>query len=138
MANTIILSGNIGGAPEQGTTKNGANKTKFSLCYKNEGKESDKNNKNWINCIAYKGTADIVSKFLGSGDKVLLKGELNNVAYTNTEGKKINYHEMVVHYIEFINLKSKQTQTNTSTYDSPPVFSSPVYDPDSGSGSSIF
>ena len=67
---------------------------------------------------------------------MLLKGELNNVAYTNPEGKKINYHEMVVHYIEFINLKSKQTQTNTSTYDSPPVFSSPVYDPDSGS--SIF
>ena len=92
MANTLILSGNIGAPPEASTTKNGANKVKFSFCFKNEGKESDKNNKNWINCVAYKGTADVVSKFLGT-----------------------------VHYIEFITLKSKGN-AQTQSYDQVPTF----------------
>ena len=129
MANTLILSGNIGALPEASTTKNGANKAKFSFCFKNEGKESDKNNKNWINCVAYKGTADVVTKFLGTGDKLLLKGELNHVNYTNPEGKKINYHELTVHYIEFINLKSKGN-AQTQSYDQVPTFA-PTYDSDS-------
>ena len=71
----------------------------------------------------------MVTKFLGTGDKVLLKGELNHVNYTNPEGKKINYHELTVHYIEFINLKSKGN-AQTQSYDQVPTFA-PTYDPDS-------
>ena len=118
------VSGHIGKDIKFDKTSKGTSRVKFSLCFKNPGKEGDKTNKNWLkHCIAYKGTADIIHNHLGTGDRVLFSGEIDHVVFKTPEGNTVDYLQYIIHYIEFIDTKRKDKDTQEYNYDEMPVFS---------------
>jgi single-strand DNA-binding protein len=77
--NTITLSGNLGADPEMRFTTNDIAITNFSIAvkvYKN-----GKNDTFWIDCKAFKNTAEFAEKHLCKGDTVAITGKLDIEAW---------------------------------------------------------
>lgn len=73
--NTITLSGNLGADPEMRFTPTNIAITNFSIAvkvYKN-----GKDDKFWIDCKAFKKTAEFANEYLSKGDTVAISGKLD-------------------------------------------------------------
>jgi len=91
LKNRVQLIGNLGGAPEIRTTKNGKKMARFSMAtsevYKNANGEKVTETQ-WHNLIAWGKVADIAEKYLAKGTEVAIDGKLINNNYTDKEGNK--------------------------------------------------
>jgi single-strand DNA-binding protein len=89
--NKVQLIGNVGQAPiaREGAT---APFVTFSICTKEKsrGETADV----WHNCIAFKSTAEYISKYIQKGDMVVAEG---SVSY-NTKGE-VKYTSFIMHSV---------------------------------------
>ena len=83
--NNIKLMGNIANDLEIQETEMGLSYLKFCIAVK---KEFKKDETNFINCIAWRKTAEIIQKYFKKGNKILIDGELNIENYKDKEGNK--------------------------------------------------
>ena len=77
----------------------------------------DKDNTDFIPCVAYNQTADLMDKHLSKGSKIACEGRISTRSYDNEQGKKVYVTEVLVGRIEF--LDSKKTEETSNSYDSP-------------------
>ena len=95
--NVITLMGRLTVDPELKTTNNGNSVTSFTLAVdrsytpKGEQKQTD-----FINCVAWRGTAEFISKYFRKGQRMAVKGELQQRTYTANDGSKRNVYEVIV------------------------------------------
>ena len=70
--------------------------------YKQEGQpEAD-----FLNCVAWKSSAEFASKYLRKGMKVAVEGRIQVRTYENNEGRKVYVTEIIVERHEFCEAKS--------------------------------
>lgn len=100
--NKIILSGNLTKSIEIRYTANGLAVANFTIAVKREIKEDETD---FINCVAYNKTAELIGKYLDKGSKVLIEGRIQTGSYENKEGKKVYTTDVVVDKVEFLNSK---------------------------------
>lgn len=97
--NNVRLIGNVGQDPEVKEFAKGKKLAKFSIAT-NESYYDDKGNKVtetcWHKLIAWGKTADIAEKFLHKGKEVAIEGKLANRNYTDKEGNKRWFTEIIV------------------------------------------
>lgn len=67
----------------------------------------------FINCIAWGNTAELISKYFNKGSQLALEGRINTGSYEK-DGKKIYTTDVIVENITFIGNKEKTTIENTS------------------------
>ena len=95
--NVICLIGRICGEPELKTTQNGVSVVSFSLAvdrsYTPKGQEKQTD---FINCVAWRNTAEFVSKYFHKGQRMGVKGELQQSNYTANDGSKRTDYKVVV------------------------------------------
>lgn len=60
----------------------------------------------FINCVAFKSSADFISKYFTKGMRIGIDGHIQTGSYTNKEGQKIYTFEVVVDGSEFVESKS--------------------------------
>jgi len=77
MINQVILTGNLGGDPEEFFTGDGDPISKFSLAF-----QSSKDKTGWIRVVCFKRLAEIVSKHLHQGAKIAVVGKLQQKCFT--------------------------------------------------------
>ena len=97
--NTITLSGNLGADPEKRYTPNNVSITNFSIAvkvYKN-----GKDDKFWIDCKAFKNTADFAEKHLSKGDTVAITGKLD-IETWGKDGTKKSKPVVIVNDIQLM------------------------------------
>ena len=56
----------------------------------------------FINCVAFGKTAEIVEKHFFKGGQIGLSGRINTGSYTNKEGQKIYTTDVAVDSVEFV------------------------------------
>lgn len=95
--NFIVLMGRLTAQPELKTTNSGNSVTSFNLAvdrsYTPKGQEKQTD---FIPCVAWRGTAEFISKHFRKGSRIAVKGELQQRSYTANDGSKRNVYEVIV------------------------------------------
>ena len=98
--NKVILKGRLTKDPEirytQTTNKMVAS---FSIAVNDKYNKEDTD---FINCIAWNKTAEFLSKYFNKGKEILITGRIKTRNYENNEGKKIYVTEVIADEVEFI------------------------------------
>ena len=119
MLNKTVLMGRLTHAPELKTTQNGVSVLSFSLAVDRRfrGQNNEKVT-DFINCVAWRGTAEFISKFFAKGDLIAITGEIQTRDYTDRDGNKRTAFEVIADEAHFCGGKNNNgAGANTETAD---------------------
>lgn len=106
--NTFIGLGRLTRDPEIRTTTSGTSVATFTLAIDRKFKDKSGERKcDFLNCVAWRNTADLIGKFVKKGTKIAVTGEIQTRTYDDKDGKKVYVTEVVVESVEFC--ESKRT-----------------------------
>ncbi|XZF13945.1 single-stranded DNA-binding protein [Chitinophagaceae bacterium MMS25-I14] len=98
LKNKVQLIGNLGNAPEIRTTETGKKLARLSIAT-NETYRNAKGEKvtetTWHTVVAWGATAEIAEKLLQKGSEVMVEGKLTNRSYTDKQGVKRYFTEVL-------------------------------------------
>ena len=104
--NQVTLMGRLTKDPELKTTNSGKNISLFTLAV--NGFQEDKTN--FIDCKAWGKTAELISKYVAKGQRLLVTGELEQETWEQ-DGQKRSKLSVTVREIQFIEKASSKTTT---------------------------
>jgi len=109
--NVVIINGNLGKDPEIKVSQSGTSITRFSLAVKGNRKDENGEYKtNWINCLAFSKTAELIANHCKKGDKIGVRGSLETGSYVNKEGVTVYTSDVIVQELEFLTNKQQGQQ----------------------------
>ncbi|MBQ2742311.1 MAG: single-stranded DNA-binding protein [Oscillospiraceae bacterium] len=100
MLNKVILMGRLVREPELRHTQEGVPVVSFALAV-DRGFRRDEQNADFINIVAWRGTAEFVSKWLSKGQLVAVSGRLQVRTYKDRDGNNKDTVEVVVDEVFF-------------------------------------
>lgn len=107
--NKVCLTGRITKNIELKYNQNNVAIKSFTLAvtrkFKNQNGEYESD---FINCVAYKSTAELLSKYTGKGDLIGIEGRIQTRNYENQEGKKVYVTEVIVESVDFLASKKEE------------------------------
>ena len=86
-------------------TTNGTSVVGFTLAV-NRAKEGA----DFIPCVAYNQTADLMDKYLSKGSQIAVQGRINTRNYDNESGQKVYVTEVIADRIEFLDKKESASE----------------------------
>lgn len=111
--NKVILMGRFTRDPEvrysQG--ENAMAIARFSLAVDRRF-GGEENTADFINCIAFKKTAEFIERYFKKGMKAVVEGRIQTGSYTKEDGTKVYTTDVVVEQIEFAESKSQQNDNS--------------------------
>lgn len=113
--NKVFFIGNIVRDPELTETSGGVKICRFSLAVNrsytggNGERQTD-----FFNCVAWRGLADTVAKYMHKGDKVAISGSIELRNYEDSKGVKKTSVDIVVGDIEFLTQKQRDNTDKQS------------------------
>ena len=110
MLNIVAIQGRLSADPEQRTTQNGTAVTSFSLAVQRNIKSGDEYPTDWIDCVAWKGTAEFICKYFQKGQLMAVNGTLQTRSYEK-DGVKRKTTQVVVQSAYFC--ESRNTSSGT-------------------------
>ena len=117
MLNKIILMGRLTRDPELRRTQTGTAVASFSLAvdrdYKAKGAEKETD---FIDIVAWRNTAEFVSKYFAKGRMAVVEGRLQVRTYTDKEGNNRRVAEVVADNIYFGDSKKDGGNTGSGNY----------------------
>lgn len=111
MMNKICLLGRLTADPELKHTNSGTAVASFTLAVDRDFSGKDKEKKtDFINCVAWKNTAEFLSRYSSKGRMIGVSGSLQSRQYTDKDGHKRTAFEVNVENIYFADHR-KESQT---------------------------
>lgn len=109
MLNRIALMGRLTRDPELKDTPGGVPVCRFSLACDRDFKDktTGKRETDFIDCVAWRSTAEFVSKYFTKGRTAVVEGRLQIRPYTDRDGNKRRATEIVVSTAYFGDSKPK-------------------------------
>ena len=103
MLNHITLMGRMTRDPELRSTGNDMLVANFTLAVDRDYKPSDGGERqtDFINCVAWRGTAEFVSKYFQKGSMAVVSGRLQIRDWTDKDGNKRRNAEVLAESIYF-------------------------------------
>ena len=109
MLNTITIMGRLTRDPEFRSTASGTSVTNFCVAVDRDFNHGEKQT-DFIECVAWKHTAEFVSKYFRKGTLAVVNGRLNSRKWTDRDGNnRINW-EVVVDNIYFGETKRNEAE----------------------------
>jgi len=98
--NRVMLMGRLGADPEMHETDNDVLIAKFNVATTERYKGEETTD--WHRCVAFNQTAEIIEKYLGKGDGILLEGKIKTRTWEDKESGDTRYiTEIIVQRFEF-------------------------------------
>ena len=119
MLNVVALTGRLVEDPELKTTGNGVSVCSIRLAvdrdYAPQGQERKAD---FINVVAWRGTAEFVAKFFRKGQMIAVNGSIQTRQYEDRRGNKRTAVEVVAGSVSFCGSKADQPgeKANPQTY----------------------
>lgn len=127
--NQIIIKGRIVHSPELKTTQSGVNVCRFSVAVDRRFKQNGEKVTDFFDCVAWRSSADFVSKYFDNGQEILLSGEMQSRQYEARDGSKRRAWEISVDNVEFCGSKqSGAAQAQPAQQQSAPAYSAQKQD----------
>lgn len=112
MLNKIVIMGRMTKDPELRRTQTGTPVTSFTLAVDRDHKAADGNREtDFIECVAWRGTAEFVAKYFGKGRQAVVDGKLQIRDWTDKEGNKRRTAEVHADNVYFGDSKPTTTYT---------------------------
>jgi single-strand DNA-binding protein len=100
----MILQGRLVADPELKTTQSGVSLCSFRVAWSEKRKSSDGNEsetKLFMNCTAWRGLGEMVSKHFTKGKEIIVEGRLQSRNYTDKSGQERTAIDMNVTDVSF-------------------------------------
>lgn len=125
MLNTIVLMGRLTRDPELRRTQSGTAVTSFTLAVDRDFKSADgTKDTDFIDVVAWKGTAEMAAKYLSKGRMAVVKGRLQLRDWIDKEGNKRRSAEVMAESVFFAG--SRAASGGAATQPATPGFSKPA------------
>lgn len=114
--NKVILIGRLTKDPELSTTQNDVKRAAFTLAVNRKYPDQNGNRQtDFLNCVAWRGTAEFVGKYFAKGKMMALVGSVQSRSYDAQDGTKRYVTEINVDEVEFVGPKGQSEQEQEST-----------------------
>ena len=116
MLNTVIIMGRLTRDPEMRTTQSGVAVASFTLAVDRDfgGRDGGEKQTDFIDCTAWRHSADFVSKYFAKGSMAVVKGRLQIDNYTDNDGNKRKAAKVIADNIYFGDSKKDGTAGSQS------------------------
>ncbi len=130
MLNRVILMGRLTADPELKQTPNGVSVVSFSLAVdRNFAGKGAERQTDFINCVAWRQTAEFISHYFSKGRLMAVEGSLQIRNYTDRDGNKRQAAEVVVDQAYFADSKPASSPSSQASYAAPapaPSYNAPA------------
>ena len=109
MLNSVIIMGRLTADPELRTTTSGLSVTSFTVAVDRNYKSGDERQTDFINCVAWRATADFVTRYFRKGQMIAVQGSLQVRNYEDKNGNKRTAYDVVADNISFCGSKSESS-----------------------------
>lgn len=120
MLNRIVLMGRLTHDPELRRTQSDTPVCSFSLAVDRDYKRDGEKETDFIDIVAWRSTADFVSKYFTKGRMAVVEGRLQIRDWTDKEGGKRRSAEVIADNVYFGDSKPKDSGSDVPAYDGEP------------------
>lgn len=115
MLNHITIMGRICNEIELRRTGSGVAVTSFTLAVDRDFKKDGEKETDFIECVAWKNTAEFVDKFFSKGKMAVVSGRLQIRSWTDKDGNKRKTAEVVADNVYFGEAKTTASADGPQT-----------------------
>lgn len=114
--NRVILTGRITKDPEIRYTQNGVPSVNFTLAVDRGMRDANGNRQaDFINCVAWRGQADFISRFIKKGYLLAVEGRIQTRNYQGQDGQTRYVTEVLVDQVENLQPRDPNAQQTQNT-----------------------
>ena len=114
MLNTSVIMGRLTADPELRKTQSSVSVTRFTVAVDRAyTKQGEERKTDFINVIAWRGTAEFVCRNFNKGKMIAVKGAIQTGSYEK-DGRKYNTFEIVADDVFFCGEKKESNTNDTS------------------------
>lgn len=113
MINRVVLIGRLTKDPMIRKTQTGKSVTSFTVAVNRRSSQNDQTD--FIRCVAWEKTAEILSQYAKKGSLISLEGKIQTGSYDDKDGKRVYTQDVVADFIQL--LESKSVNEAKSTYE---------------------
>lgn len=109
--NSVNLVGRLTAKPTFGYTNSNIAYVRFTLAVNRNFKNANgERQADFISCVAYRKTAELISQYADKGDLLGIDGRIQTGSYTAQDGSKRYTTDVIVESITFINSKNSVSE----------------------------
>ena len=106
MFNLVVLTGRLTADPELRYTANNTPVTSFSIAVSRRYKAGEEAQADFINIVAWRQTAEFVTKYFQKGSMIGIEGSIQTRRYVDKEtGKNRTAFEVIANNVQFVESK---------------------------------
>lgn len=109
--NNVVLIGRLTKDPELKYSQAGKAYCRFTVAI---NREFNREEADFINCLAFGKTAETIAEWLGKGRRIALQGRIQTGSYQNSNGDSVYTTEVVADRFEFVDSARSETSKNQS------------------------
>lgn len=109
MFNLVVLTGRLTKYPELKYTANNVPVTSFSIAVDRRNKQGEERQADFINIVAWRSSAEFVSKYFQKGSLIGIEGHIETRKYEDKDGKTRTVFEVVADDVQFVESKKADT-----------------------------
>lgn len=114
MINIVALMGRLTYSPELRSTPNGLSVIRFQIaCDRNYQKDSQNRQADFIDCVAWRQTAEFISRYFHKGSMIAVEGTIQTSNYTDKDGNKRKQIEVLANNVSFCGGKAENGSQGT-------------------------
>lgn len=118
MLNNCILMGRLVSDPELKTTNSGISVCSFRIAVdRNYAKQGEERQVDFINCQAWRQSAEFLCRYFAKGQLIVLDGSLQSRTYKDKNGNNRFIMEVIVNNFYFTG--DRRNKTSSNNYDVP-------------------
>ena len=124
MINSVVLVGRLTKDIELRKTQSGLSVSSFTIaCDRRLSQEQRNNNEqsaDFINCVAWRGSADFLSSYAHKGDTVGVEGRLQTRSY-DRDGQRVYVTEVLANSVNLLHSKQTVQSQEQASYEPQPT-----------------
>lgn len=111
--NTVVLIGRTTRDIELRRTGNGTAVASFTLAVNRDFKTQDGQEADFIQCVAWKKTAELLEQYVHKGDRIAVNGSIRTRNYEDSHGRTVYVTEVLVNHVEFLETKNREMPSDS-------------------------
>ena len=103
--NVVVLIGRLTDHPELRKTNSDISVTRFSIAVDRPFKSGEDKQADFINIVAWRNTAEFVTRYFTKGQRIGIEGSLRMNKFTDKDGNNRTSYEVVAEAVHFVESK---------------------------------
>lgn len=112
--NLCVLVGRTTKDIELRRTGSGTAVTSFTLAVNRGFKTNDGQEADFVQCVAWKKTAELLEQYVHKGDRIAVNGSIRTRNYEDNHGRTVYVTEVLINHVEFLETKRENPSDSPS------------------------